>query len=133
MTFKERIARFFIGRNGPDRFYRFLIICCLVLLVINLFVRSAVIYTAELLLLGYAFFRFMSKNIYKRQAENRKYMELENKVTGFFRLQKRKFSDRKTHVYRTCPSCKKHLRLPKKKGQHNVCCPVCGNNFSVRV
>lgn len=133
MTFREKLERFFIGRNGADQLYSFLVISCLVLLVINIFVGSAIIYAAELVLMVYAIFRFMSKNIYKRQAENRRFMELFGKAKAFFVLQRRRFADRKTHVYRTCPGCKKHLRLPKKKGEHNVCCPCCKNNFSVKV
>lgn len=133
MSFKEKTARFFMGRNGADQLYMFLMICCLALVTANIFAKSPVLYAIELLLVGWTIFRFMSKNIYKRQAENRAFLGIVSKIKDFFNLQKRKFTDRKTHVYRTCPSCKKHLRLPKKKGEHNVCCPCCKNNFSVKI
>ena len=71
------------------------------------------------------FFRTMSRNIAKRRAENQKFC-------NFFKLRKNKFRDRKTHVYRKCPSCKAVLRLPKAKGKHTVSCPKCKNKFSVR-
>lgn len=133
MTFKDKLRSFFTGRNGADQLYMFLMVCCFVLIAVNIFVKSPVLYVFELLLAGFTIYRFMSKNIYKRQAENRFFLGLVSKIKDFFNLQRRKFADRKTHVYRTCPSCKKHLRLPKKKGEHNVCCPCCKNNFSVKV
>ena len=69
--------------------------------------------------------RMFSRNIAKRRRENEKFC-------GFFKLWKNKFRDRKTHVYRKCPSCKAVLRLPKAKGKHTVVCPRCKNRFEVR-
>lgn len=39
----------------------------------------------------------------------------------------------KDHVYRTCPLCLANIRLPKKKGTHNVRCPKCSNLFEVKI
>lgn len=69
--------------------------------------------------------RMFSRNIAKRRRENEKFC-------GFFKLWKNKIRDRKTHVYRKCPSCKAVLRLPKAKGKHTVVCPRCKNRFEVR-
>ena len=82
-------------------------------------------YLLSFSLVIYIFFRIMSRNVAKRRAENQKFC-------NFFKLRKNKFKDRKTHVYRKCPSCKAVLRLPKSKGKHSVCCPKCKNKFIVR-
>jgi uncharacterized CHY-type Zn-finger protein len=50
-----------------------------------------------------------------------------------FSFWKRKFADRKTHVYIKCGVCKKTLRLPKVKGEHTVKCPNCANKFKVKI
>lgn len=130
---RERIARFMIGRYGIDRLYHFLIVVCFVLIVINFFAHSAIISLLELATLIYATFRFLSRNVYKRQQENLKFIKLMEKPTAFFKLIKCKFRDRKTHVYKKCPSCKNNLRLPKSKGKHTVVCPCCKNRFDVRI
>lgn len=133
MSFKDKAVRFLSCRNGVDSMCVFFMTLSFVLSLVNLFLGSVILWAAELPLMGYAVFRFLSKNVYKRRLENEKFLRLTGKIKEFFRLQKRRFDDRKTHVYRTCPQCKKHLRLPKKKGSHNVCCPCCKNNFSVKI
>ena len=130
---RERIARFMIGRYGVDRLYYFLIAVCFALIVVNWFAGSAIISLLELALLVYATFRFLSRNVYKRQQENLKFIKMAEKPTALFKLIKCKFRDRKTHVYKKCPSCKNNLRLPKQKGKHTVVCPCCQNRFDVRI
>jgi len=131
-SFRERIARFMAGRYGVDKLYYFLLAICLILIVINFFANLYIIYLVESALFVFAFFRVMSRNIYKRQQENEKFIRLTEKPKKIFNLQKCKLRDRKTHVYRKCPSCKVVLRLPKSKGKHNVVCPKCKNRFEVR-
>ena len=132
-TFKERIANFMIGRYGVDRLYYFLLAVCSILIVINVFVSSLVLSILELALFAYSIFRVMSKNIYKRQQENEKFIKIADKPKKFINLQKCKKRDKDTHVYRKCPSCKNNLRLPKEKGEHTVVCPCCKHRFSVKI
>ena len=130
---RERIARFMIGRYGVDRLYHFLLVLCFILIIVNLFVGSFIISCLETALLIYATFRVLSRNIYKRQRENMFYNKISAKPKEFFKLIKCMFRDRKTHVYKKCPSCKNNLRLPKQKGKHTVVCPCCQNRFDVRI
>ena len=130
---RERIARFMIGRYGVDRLYHFLLVLCFILIIVNLFVGSFIISCLETALLIYATFRVLSRNIYKRQRENQFFLKITEKPSAFFKLLKCKFRDRKTHVYKKCPSCKNNLRLPKKKGKHTVACPCCQNRFDVKI
>lgn len=55
------------------------------------------------------------------------------KTRKFFLLQKNKWRDRKTHVFRECTHCHAVLRLPKKSGSHTVKCPRCSEHFDVVV
>lgn len=131
--FTDRLIRFMYGRNGNDKLNQFLFWVYFVLLLLNLFLSSVILWVVELILVALYMFRFLSRNLYRRQAENRKFLKIWNKFTGFFKLQKNKFRDRKTHVYRKCEHCKAVLRLPKKKGKHTVRCPQCGKTFSVKI
>ena len=56
------------GRYGSDTFGNFLCVTALVCLVIGLFV--GIFYYIGLLLLLYAYFRMLSRNVHKRYAEN---------------------------------------------------------------
>ena len=132
-SFRERVARFMAGRYGKDKLYYFLLTICFILIIINLIFNSKIVYLAGLLLYFYAIYRVMSKNIYKRQRENELFIKLWDKPQKFINLQKCKIRDRKTHVYRKCPSCRNNLRLPKQKGKHTVSCPCCKNKFDVRI
>ena len=132
-SFRERMAEFMVGRYGIDRLYHFLLAICFILIVINLFANSLIISILESALFIYTIYRVMSRNIYKRQQENEKFIKFIDKPKKFFNLQKCKVRDRETHVYRKCPSCKNNLRLPKEKGKHTVVCPCCKNRFDVRI
>ena len=130
---KSALYRFMYGRYGTDTLGNVLFITYFVMIVLQmflaLFIKSSVFhliwqtlaYTAAIL----SICRALSRKIEKRRQENQKFC-------GFFKLCKNKFRDRKTHVYRTCPSCKATLRLPRAKGEHTVVCPRCKNRFSVR-
>lgn len=132
-SFRERIAKFMLGRYGIDRLYYFLLAICFILLVANLFINSLVVSLIESLLFAFTIYRVMSRNIYKRQMENEKFLKIIDKPKKFFNLQKCRHRDRKTHVYRKCPSCNNNLRLPKEKGKHTVVCPCCKNRFEVKI
>ena len=130
---KEKIARYMVGRYGIDRLYYFLLAICFVIIIINTFIGSLILSLAESCLFIYAFYRVMSRNVYKRQQENEKFTKLIDKPKKFFNLQKCKLRDRNTHVYKKCPNCKNNLRLPKQKGKHTVVCPCCKTRFDVKI
>ena len=125
------------GRYGTDTLNKVLlwtyVILVLVYSVVSIFITnskvSAILMVCYLLisalLIFWIFFRQFSRNIQKRRRENEKFC-------GFFKLRRNKFRDRKTHVYRKCPSCRAVLRLPRAKGRHAVICPRCKNRFEVK-
>ena len=66
-------------------------------------------------------------------AENAKYLSIKRKITGIFKRQKFPDHNKKTHVFRICPECKAKIRLPRKKGAHQVRCPRCKVLFDVHI
>lgn len=131
MKFGDRYIKFMKDRYGIDELYKFLLLICFVLLVINTFVSNNIIRLFEVLLIVIIFYRYMSKNIKLRKKENDKYLEIKDKIIKLFDYNKKKYKDRNTHMYKKCPKCKQKIRLPLKKGKHTVKCPNCGNRFDV--
>lgn len=134
---RDGMTRFMYGRYGIDKLYYFLFALYVLLLIIGVFITDAiayaVVYVLSAVVLVYAFFRIFSRNIEKRVAEGRRFDAVWSKVTSFFRLNRNRIRDRKTHVYRRCPSCKAVLRLPKVKGKHTAICPRCGSSLKVKI
>jgi hypothetical protein len=125
------------GRYGADQLSRFTIWCYLAVAVVGIFVNEPwigfALWLLGMILVFWTFFRMFSRNIYKRQAENAKYLKVQRKITEFFKYTWNKWKYRKTHVYKKCPHCKVKLKLPKKKGFHNVNCPKCRSSFDVKI
>lgn len=129
---KSWLYRFMYGRYGTDTLNKVLlgvyIAVVVVYTVVSLFISDPIFTLVYLLLtltlVAVIFWRMFSRKIDKRRRANEKFC-------GFFRLRRNKFRDRKTHIYRKCPSCRAVLRLPKAKGKHNVVCPRCKNRFTV--
>lgn len=126
---RERLVRFMQGRYGVDKFSNFLIILALVLLVADFFLPFVYLRGAALLLVLYAYFRMLSKNHYKRYAENERYMKYYNKVRFFWARKKSHMEQRRTHKIYKCPSCKQSIRVPKGKGKIAITCPKCLTEF----
>ena len=120
------------GRYGIDELYRFSIIIVFILIIINLFIKSYIIELLEFIILVISFLKIFSKNKDRRRKENNIYLSYKNKTIKYLDYQKRKYNDRKTHMYKKCPSCKQKIRLPLKKGKHKVKCPKCKNTFEVK-
>ena len=133
MKIKEKLARFMYGRYGGDQLNSFVLIAVAILMVINIFLNSLIMYVAYMLLWVWSLFRMLSRKIYKRRAENEKFLRLWTPIKNKFKLMKNKRRDRKTHVYKKCPRCKAVLRLPKRKGKHTVRCPKCSNRFDIKI
>lgn len=125
---KEKIYRFMQGRYGSDQFNRFLLILTLVFMILSLF-RIPLCYLLGIACMVYAYFRMLSRNIYKRGAENSAYLKYEYKVRHFFDSLKRDMKQRKTHHIYRCPSCKQKLRIPRGRGKIEIRCPKCGQTF----
>ncbi|MDD4079881.1 MAG: hypothetical protein PHP02_00525 [Eubacteriales bacterium] len=130
---KAKFMAFMQGRYGPDPMYKGLFGLAMALLILNLFVRSSLLYFLAMAAIAYSLFRFFSKNRAKRAAENQRYLAFRDKAKKKLLLTKNRLKFFRTHRYRTCPSCKTPLRLKKQVGQMRVTCPVCKNEFDVNI
>lgn len=117
-----------MGRYGNDQMNRTLLILGLIFFVFSMF-GNGVFYILGLACLLYVYFRFLSKNIYKRSAENSKYLQYEYRVMKFFSALKQNLQQRKTHHIYRCPSCKQKIRIPRGKGRIEISCPKCRQQF----
>jgi hypothetical protein len=148
MTFWQKIKQafrsFMFGRNGADHLSVAFLWAGLILYLLGGIVGSiavSVIFPILGILLnvtGFAcyvlcIFRMFSRNVYKRRAVNQRFCRLFRPVKNFFVLRKNKRRDKKTHVYKKCPQCKKVLRLPRVSGKHTVKCPCCQNRFEMKI
>lgn len=120
------------GRNGPDSLYKASLVLYIMLMVINIFARSVIISVLMWALFIRAMYRCFSKNIYKRQQENIRYLQLSDKVKKRFSMTGTMLTD-KEHYYKKCPHCKTILRLPRRKGEHTTVCPKCSGKIQVKI
>lgn len=126
---RQRSARFMAGRNGNDQFNLFLLIVDLVLIVIASFTGGA-LYLLVLALLAYIYFRMLSRNIYKRQDENGRYLRARYKLQSRLRLLGERWKQRRDYKFFVCPSCRATLRVPKGRGKIKIVCRKCGTSFT---
>lgn len=128
--FKQKLSIFMQGRYGNDELNRFLCIAALIFFL--LFRASPVLYFIGLAMLIWSVVRSLSRNIYKRQQERSKYIEISTKIRQKFRLLINRWKNRKTHIYCKCPQCKVTVRVrrPETHGILSINCPMCKNNFT---
>lgn len=132
MNFRYKLMRFMSGRYGVDTLFYVLFCVAAVLSVVNCFLRIIYIQIAVYLLMIYAIFRMMSRNIYARQKENRFFKNTARNIKSKNDTARARRADF-THIYKDCPYCRATLRLPRRKGKHRTVCPKCGKEFTVRV
>lgn len=130
---REKLARFMVGRNGNDQLNQFLLGLALVLLVIAAIFKDSfgrITYIIILALLGYAYFRMLSRNIHKRQEENGKFIRARYQFSAAMKFRKERWVQRKDYKFFSCPSCKTMLRVPRGHGKIKIVCRKCGNSFT---
>jgi hypothetical protein len=125
---KQKFMQFMQGRYGNDGLNKFLMILAIVFLVIS-FVGGDAFYVLAILCLFAAYFRMFSRNLYKRAAENQRYMMRVRKIREFWMLRKNHLKQLKTYRFFTCPKCKQKIRIPKGKGKIEITCRTCGEKF----
>ena len=128
---KARFQRDMSGQYGVVPFSQFLSTAALILVILGLFLPG------PLRLLGwlgwaaliYSYFRIFSRNIARRSAENRWFLEKRYAVQQRFGSAKTRFDQRKVYRYFRCPHCRQQLRVPRGRGRISITCPKCGTTF----
>ena len=130
------LQKFMMGRYGVDQMNIGVLIFSMVCTFTASLTRWLLLSILGTALLAYGVFRMFSRNVSARSKENQKLLVFWNKVKGiwykikdWFSGKKRRFADRKTHCYFSCPKCKRKLRVPKGKGKIEISCPICGTKF----
>lgn len=119
--FGNRLRRFMEGRYGNDKLNIAILLTGVILgflsSILGGFVLKLLLWALSYGLMIWAIFRCLSRNTYKRYQENRKYLQLLDRV-----------KDRE-HRYYDCPKCRQRVRVPRGKGKINITCPRCKEKF----
>lgn len=132
---REKLARFFAGRNGVDQLGRVVTFVTLAVLVVSMFTHgrvSEVLFILALLGIVYMYFRMFSKNVAKRREENAKFMQKTYSMRTWFRGLGERWRQRREYKFFRCPGCGTLLRVPRGKGRIKIVCRKCGNSFIKR-
>ena len=116
-----RLQRFMAGRYGTDRLNMTILCAGLVACLISPFFRNPLINllctAVSYGLMIWAICRSLSRNTYKRYQENRKFLQVYDRL-----------KDRQ-HRYFDCPKCRQMVRVPRGKGRISITCPRCKEKF----
>jgi hypothetical protein len=118
------------GRRGADLLTFVLLIFAIVLSRIAFYTRSVPVYVLFLVLFAWCVFRFFSRNLSRRAAENEMLLRLLRPLGRRISSARRRRQDRQYHRFFKCPHCKERLRVPKGKGKIVITCPKCGTEFT---
>ncbi|MEF9958664.1 MAG: hypothetical protein RR448_08965 [Niameybacter sp.] len=129
---KEKLQKFMAGRYGVDQLGFALLITCLIVGCLDIFIRSFILTGLTVALLILFYYRSLSRNMYKRQQENFKFIRFWTPIQKRLNLYEKQFKERKTHKYFTCSNCKQTLRVPKGKGKVCISCPKCKQDLHKR-
>lgn len=115
------LRKFMAGRYGTDKLNMAILCTGLGFTFLSMLIPFA---TIKLLFttISYGFMilaicRSLSRNIYKRYDENRKFLLFFQKLKD------------KDHRYYNCPRCHQQVRVPKGKGKIAISCPKCKEKF----
>ncbi|MBE6696706.1 MAG: hypothetical protein E7587_09690 [Ruminococcaceae bacterium] len=124
----NKFYEFMRDRYGADALSAVIVIVSFALLLIVSCFDVWWLSFLPLLLVIYAAFRILSKNISAREKENEFIVNIKEALLS---LTKREKED-DTHIFAKCPVCGAKLRLPKGKGEFSITCPACKKKMRVR-
>ena len=115
------LRNFMVGRYGTDRLNMVILCAGLVSSLLSVWIKAApfnlIFWALSYGLMIWAIARSLSRNTYKRYQENRKFLQI------FDRLKDR------DHRYFDCPKCRQMVRVPRGKGKISIPCPRCREKF----
>ena len=124
LGFKMRMGlqRFMTGRYGQhDKLNTLILWTGVIIVLVSMFLPAGgltlILPLVSYALLGVAIWRMLSRNIYKRARENRRYLNFLERLRD------------REHRHFTCPKCKQQVRVPRGKGKIAITCPQCREKF----
>ena len=115
------LRRVMEGRYGTDRLNMVILCTGLAASILSSLLKvsglNVVFWLLSYGLMFWAIWRSLSRNTYKRYQENRKFMQIVDRI-----------KDRQ-HRYFDCPKCRQTVRVPRGKGKISITCPRCREKF----
>ena len=112
---------FMAGRYGPDKLNMVILSVGLAVSLLSVIFRyppvNLLLVVLSYGLMIWAIFRTLSRNTYKRYQENRKFLQVINRL-----------KDRRNRYF-DCPKCRQMVRVPRGKGKISITCPRCHEKF----
>ena len=119
--FSAALRRFMEGRYGRDKLNMTLLWvgvgACILSMLMPIWQIKLGLWLLSYVLMIWAVFRALSRNIYKRYQENRRYLRFLERI-----------KDRE-HRHYDCPRCRQPVRVPRGKGKIAITCPKCKEKF----
>lgn len=131
----DRMANWMRGRNGADELGNAVLLLALILLIIDIFVRTVWLSVIALVLLAYSCWRVSSANVRQRRAENATFVNAIGPAARFLSFGMTTTTaapQNPDYKYLECPTCGQTMRVPSGKGRMRVTCPRCQNKFETR-
>lgn len=129
---KEKLAKFMSGRYGVDQLSNAMITLSIILIILSAVLELGGLNILGLAVLILSYYRIFSRQLYKRAAENQKFLSRWNPIKWKFTSLKNRIKQSKTHKFFKCSSCNKQVRVPKGKGKIRITCPECKTKFEAR-
>lgn len=126
---KQKLQHFMMGRYGADQLGQLLMGSSVVLLLLSMLFRLDIFYILALGIMGYEYYRMMSRKIGQRQTENQKFLNWRYRLAVKWNREREHFRQRKTCRFYRCPSCRQKVRVPRGKGKICITCPSCKTEF----
>ncbi len=123
------LQRVMIGRYGPDQLYFALFITAVIFSILAGITGFSLLTVVSYVLLIYAMFRMLSRNITRRRAENDRFLRVWWPIKIWFKNRLTRVKSGRTHRFFKCPGCRNVLRVPRGKGRIQITCPKCGQRF----
>ena len=115
------LRQFMAGRYGTDRLNMVILCAGLAASLLSVLIKIApfnlIFWALSYGLMIWAIVRSLSRNTYKRYQENRKFLQIIDRI-----------KDRE-HRYFDCPKCRQMVRVPRGKGKIAITCPRCRERF----
>lgn len=112
---------FMAGRYGTDRLNMVVLCTGLVASLLSMMISARpfnlIFWVISYGLMIWAICRSLSRNIYARYQENRRFLQICERV-----------KDRQNRYF-DCPKCHQTVRVPRGKGKISITCPRCKEKF----
>ena len=113
---QRKLAEWLRGRQGPDDLAVFSVNLAIVLVLVNVFVRTSWLGWVALVLVAYSMFRIQSKNLGARARENAAFLKALGPARPWIQNPRAAWSELRAYRHVRCTSCKQRSRSTAERG-----------------